>query len=56
MVRLLFLLPLCLCVIWFLYLKSRGYTIAQGKQGFTYILIFSAIIAGFYALLIMLTR
>ncbi len=56
LLRLLFALPLALCVIWFLYLRFNGYTIAQGKQGFLYILIFSGVIALFYTTLLWLTH
>jgi hypothetical protein len=56
MVKLLFLIPLSLCLLWFAYLKSRGYTLGEGKQGFVYILIFSSVIAAFYTALLWLTR
>jgi len=50
------MLPLGLCIIWFLYLGVKGYELQQGKQGFVYILIFSAIIAAFYTLMLWMTR
>lgn len=56
MLRTLFLIPLVLCIIWFLYLRANGYTMKQGKKGFVYILAFSAAIAGFYTLLMLLTN
>ncbi|MBN7822059.1 hypothetical protein KJY73_15350 [Bowmanella sp. Y26] len=56
MLRLLFLIPAILCLIWYLYLRHNGYTVSQGKQGFKYILIFSAVIGGFYTLLLWLTH
>jgi len=56
LVQLVFIIPLILCVAWLFYLKSNDYSIAQGKQGFVYILSFSAAIAGFYALMWVLTR
>ncbi len=56
MIRLLFLIPLILSVVWILYLKSRGYTLKQGKQGFLYIFIFSAVIAVFYTLMMLVTQ
>ncbi|GAC24963.1 hypothetical protein GMES_2669 [Paraglaciecola mesophila KMM 241] len=55
MLRLLFLLPLILCLLWFAYLRLRGFSLRQGKQGFIYILVFSAIIAAFYTLMLWLT-
>jgi len=53
--RLLFLLPLVLSLLWFVYLRLRGFSIRQGKQGFIYILAFSAIIAAFYTIMLWLT-
>lgn len=48
MIKFLFLLPLALCAIWYLYLKQFGYSLESGKQGFKYILIFSTVIAVFF--------
>ena len=55
MIRLLFVLPLVLCLAWMLYLKANNYSLKQGKQGFIYILIFSAVIAAVYTVLMYLT-
>lgn len=54
--KLLFMLPIGLCLLWFFYLRINGYTMKQGKQGFVYILAFSGIIALFYTLLLWLTH
>ncbi|MFT5162894.1 MAG: hypothetical protein ACI9FJ_001474 [Alteromonadaceae bacterium] len=56
MLRLLFLLPLMLCFLWFGYLSVNNWTMAQGKQGFIYILTFSGVIALFYTLMLYLTN
>ena len=56
LIQLLFIIPLILCFGWFLYLRQHEYTFEQGKQGFLYILIFSAAIALFYTALMFLTR
>lgn len=56
MIRLLFLIPLVLCLAWAFYLYNRGYTLKQGKQGFFYILGFSGVIAAFYTLMWFLTN
>lgn len=56
LIRFLFLIPLLLCLGWFIYLKSNGYTLEQGKKGFIYILVISSAIALFYGLLIPLTH
>ncbi|MCL5050887.1 hypothetical protein [Aliidiomarina maris] len=55
MIRLLFLIPLVLCLLWMLYLTARGYRIRDGKQGFVYILVISSVIAAFYTLMWWLT-
>ncbi|UTP71652.1 hypothetical protein NLG07_06345 [Alteromonas sp. LMIT006] len=55
MIRLLFMIPLVLCLAWMLYLKANNYSLKQGKQGFIYILIFSVIIALVYTVLMYLT-
>jgi uncharacterized membrane protein YadS len=55
MIRLLFLIPVVLCLIWILYLQANNYSLKQGKQGFVYILIFSAAVATVYTLLMFLT-
>ncbi|BDX05661.1 hypothetical protein [Planctobacterium marinum] len=56
MIKFLFLIPLLLCLGWFVYLKHNGYTLEQGKKGFIYILVISSTIALFYGLLIPLTH
>ena len=56
MIRLFFLLPLVLSLLWLWYLRSHGYSLAQGKQGFVYILAFSALIAAFFTLMLHLTH
>ncbi len=56
MLRLLFLIPLVLCFLWYIYLRENNWTIAQGKKGFIYILSFSAAIGGFFTLMIYLTH
>lgn len=56
MIKFLFLIPVVLCGIWFFILKSGGYSIEQGKKGFIYILMFSAAIALFYAMMMWVTQ
>ena len=56
MLRLLFLLPLTLCLLWYAYLRANNWTISQGKQGFLYIFAFSSTIAAFFALMLFLTK
>nr|WP_100643288.1 hypothetical protein [Alteromonas facilis] len=56
MIRLLFLVPVLLCLVWVVYLKSQGYSVRQGKQGFKYILIFSTGLAIAYTVLLFITQ
>ncbi len=56
MLRMLFLLPLILCLLWFSYLRMNNWTLVQGKQGFIYILSFSGAIAAFFTLMLFLTH
>ncbi|WP_169929463.1 hypothetical protein [Pseudidiomarina aestuarii] len=55
MTRFLFLIPLVLSVLWFIYLRVNGWTLRQGLRGFIYILIFSSFVAIVYTLLLWLT-
>ncbi|WP_417656909.1 hypothetical protein [Pseudidiomarina aestuarii] len=55
MTRFLFLIPLVLSVLWFVYLRVNGWTLRQGLRGFIYILIFSSFVAIVYTLLLWLT-
>lgn len=56
MFRLLFLLPIILCLIWYFFLKKNRVPIKQGKKGFIYILSFSALVLGFFVLMIQVTH
>lgn len=56
MFRLLFLLPIILCLVWYFFLKSNGVPIKKGKKGFIYILAFSAIVLGFFILMLQVTH
>ncbi|WP_298444631.1 hypothetical protein [uncultured Ferrimonas sp.] len=55
MIARLFLIPLVLCLLWTVYLRSKGYRIKQGQQGYIYILSFSGAILGFMTLMLWLT-
>lgn len=50
MIRFFFLVPLLLCIFWWLYLRKNNWTIEQGKQGFFYIIGLSAIVMAFYGI------
>jgi heme/copper-type cytochrome/quinol oxidase subunit 4 len=43
-------------LIWFMYLKSKSYSLGDGKQGFIYIFIFCAVITVFYSSLLWMTE
>jgi len=55
MIRFLFLIPLVLGLIWWLYLRANGYSLKQGRKGFVYILVVSVFIAAVYTLLLWLS-
>ena len=56
MVKHVFILPLFLSFIWFLYLQINNYTFEQGRKGYVYIALFSAVIVSFYAFVWLVTR
>lgn len=51
-----FLLPIVLCFLWFIFLKQNNLDLKQGKKGFLYILGFSGFILGFFTLMIFVTN
>lgn len=55
MIRLLFLIPLVLSLLWMIYLTFNGYRLRDGKQGFLYIIVVSSVIAIFYSLMLFVT-
>ena len=56
MIKIIVLIPLLLSVLWVGYLKANNYSIADGKQGFTYIFVVSIVIAAFYSVMLFLTH
>ncbi|MBL0711713.1 MAG: hypothetical protein JJV99_11980 [Colwellia sp.] len=56
MIRLFFLLPIIMCVIWWLYLNSHNYSLKEGLKGFIYILSFNAVIVLFFVMMIYVTH
>jgi hypothetical protein len=56
MIKFLFLVPFSMCLIWWLYLKEKGYTLKQGLKGFAYILGFNLVIAAFFTVMIFVTH
>jgi len=56
MIKLFTLLPLLLCLLWWMYLRQNNWTIEQGKKGFYYIIGLSAVIGLFYILMYFLNH
>ena len=56
MIKFVFLFPLTLCLIWYAYLSYNGHSVADGKKGFIYITIVSAVIIAFFAIVWLITR
>ncbi|KPH90552.1 hypothetical protein AN392_00309 [Pseudoalteromonas sp. P1-16-1b] len=56
MFRLLFLLPIILCLGWYFFLRHYAIPLKQGKKGFIYILVFSAFVLGFFVLMMQITE
>ena len=56
MVRLLYLVPILMCIIWLIYLSQRGLTVKQGAKGFAYIIGFNLVIALSLWLIMLLTQ
>lgn len=56
MVKLLFIMPLLMCLIWYLYLQQNNWTLLQGRKGFIYIISFNLVIALVLTLLVFITR
>ncbi|WP_193408718.1 hypothetical protein [Thalassotalea crassostreae] len=55
LLRLLFILPVVMCLIWWWYLKQHNYTAKQGIKGFAYIIAFNVFVIGFFTLMIHIT-
>ncbi|EKE84293.1 hypothetical protein [Idiomarina xiamenensis] len=56
MIRLFVIIPIVLCLLWLVYLRWHGWSLKQGRQGFVYIIVFSATIAAFYSVMLWLTQ
>lgn len=56
MIRLLFLLPVIMCAIWWWYLNNHGYSMKSGLKGFIYILSFNTALILFFVMMIWLTH
>ncbi len=51
-----FLIPLVLSLLWWVFLRVNGLSIRQGAKGFYLIIGLSAFFIGFFSLMIYLTR
>lgn len=55
MIRFLFLLPLIMCLLWWIYLYSKGCSWKDGIKVFKQIIIFNAFIISLFVLMIYIT-
>ncbi|MCF2862412.1 MULTISPECIES: hypothetical protein [Pseudoalteromonas] len=56
MLRLLFILPILLCLLWWLFLHYNRIPLKQGRKGFVYIVAFSTLVLGFFTLMLFVTN
>ncbi len=56
MVRLLFLVPLLMCLGWYMFLRHYGYSLRQGLKGFIVIISFNLVIALSLSIIIWLSH
>ncbi|MBY5978736.1 hypothetical protein [Ferrimonas balearica] len=56
MITRMFLIPMVLCLLWYIYLQVNGYSLKQGQKGFIYILVFSGGLLGVMSLLLWITN
>lgn len=56
MVRLLFLIPVLMCLGWYLYLRKNGWSVRQGWKGFACIIGFHTVIALCLFIIMLLTH
>ncbi|ADN75073.1 conserved hypothetical protein [Ferrimonas balearica DSM 9799] len=56
MITRMFLIPMVLCLLWYVYLQVNGYSLKQGQKGFIYILVFSGGLLGVMSLLLWITN
>jgi hypothetical protein len=56
MIKLLFLLPIIMCLFWWQYLKAKGCSIKDGVKGFAYIIGFNAVLIVFFVVMLFVTN
>ena len=56
MFRLLFLLPIVLCLGWWWFLRVNDIPLKKGRKGFIYITIFSLFLLGFFTFMVYVTN
>lgn len=56
MFRVLFLIPIILCIVWYLFLRQNQIPIKKGRKGFVYILAMSTLVLGFFIIMMHLTN
>ena len=56
MIKLFFLLPILMCLFWWFYINSKGYTVKESWKGFAYIIGFNSVIILFFVVMLFVTR
>jgi hypothetical protein len=56
MIKLFFLLPLLMCLFWWFYINSKGYSIKETWKSFSYIIAFNMIVILFFVSMMFITH
>ncbi len=56
MIKLLFLLPIIMCLFWWRYLKAKECSVKDGVKGFAYIIVFNTVLISFFIVMLFATR
>ncbi len=56
MIKLLFLLPILMCLFWWQYLKAKDCSLKDGVKGFAYIIGFNTVLIGFFIVMLFATH
>lgn len=56
MIKLFFLLPIIMCLVWWRYLKVKGSNVKDGVKGFAYIIALNTVFIGFLVMMVFVTN
>jgi hypothetical protein len=56
MIKLFFLLPIIMCLVWWRYLKAKGCSVKDGVKGFAYIIGLNTVLIGFLVMMVYVTN